>query len=77
MGLRNKRLMKTLAKAVKMDFRGGCYPLDAYNDNVLTDGVIFAVTTRTFGDNNHWLMEVYESIHKQESAEELREGGMV
>lgn len=39
---------------------GGRYLLDGYNNQVLTGDVSFTVTTRTFGDNNHFLMEVYD-----------------
>ena len=46
--------------AVRLDLGGGRYELDGYNQKVLTDGISFAITTRTFGDNNHFLMEVYE-----------------
>ena len=58
--MRNKRLMKITEMAVRMELRGGQYPLDAYNQKVLTDGICYTVTTRTFGDNNHFLMEVYD-----------------
>lgn len=33
--------------------------LDGYNGNVITSGVVYAITTRTFGDNNHFLIEKY------------------
>ena len=60
MRMRNLRLGITLERALGMDLGGGEYPLDAYNDQVLTDGVVYAITTRTFGDDNHFLMEIYE-----------------
>lgn len=40
--------------------RGGVYQLDGYNQAVITNGVSFAITTRTFGDNNHFLLEIDE-----------------
>ena len=58
MGTGNRRRDITFAKAVRMHLRGGQYLLDAYNNQVITDGVAFSITTRTFGDNNHWLLEV-------------------
>lgn len=61
MGLRNKRLMQIAEKAVKMRLGGGHYELDGYNQQVITNGISFAITTRTFGDNNHFLMEVHET----------------
>lgn len=60
MRMRNLRLGITFEQAINMGLGGGEYPLDAYNDQVLLGGVIYAVTTRTFGDNNHFLLEVYE-----------------
>ena len=56
----NLRLGITLAQALEMSLGGGFYELDAYNNQVLTDGISFTITTRTFGDSNHWLIEVYE-----------------
>ena len=47
-------------KAVRMALRGGRYPLDAYNQQVLLNGISYAITTRTFGDNNHFLLEIDE-----------------
>lgn len=44
--------------AIKMRLSGGAYPLDGYNQKVITDGTCFTVTTRTFGDNNHFLLEI-------------------
>ena len=41
--------------------RGGYYELDAYNQQVIVNGISYAITTRTFGDNNHFLLEVTES----------------
>lgn len=52
--------MMITEKAVKMRLGGGQYELDGYNQQVLTNGISFAITTRTFGDNNHFLLEVYE-----------------
>lgn len=56
----NLRLGITFAKALAQHPGEGVYGLDAYNNKVLSDGIIFTITTRTFGDNNHWIMEVYE-----------------
>ena len=39
----------------------GEYELDAYNQQVITNGISYTVTTRTFGDNNHFLLEIYET----------------
>lgn len=39
----------------------GVYALDGYNNTVMWEGIVYAVTTRTFGDNNHFLLEVYEN----------------
>jgi len=58
--MRNKRLMKITAEAVRMRLGGGVYQLDGYNQAVITNGVSFAITTRTFGDNNHFLLEIDE-----------------
>ena len=52
--------MQVTEKAVEMRLRGGHYELDGYNQQVITNGISFAITTRTFGDNNHFLLEVYE-----------------
>ena len=43
-----------------MGVGAGVWPLDCYNDVVLTDGVCFTVTTRTDACNNYFLLEVYE-----------------
>ncbi len=58
--MKNKRLMWITEKAVRMGLRGGQYELDGYNQQVVLNGISFAITTRTFGDNNHFLLEVYE-----------------
>lgn len=58
--MKNKRLMQITEKAVRMGLSGGHYQFDGYNQQVVTNGVSFAITTRTFGDNNHFLLEVYE-----------------
>jgi hypothetical protein len=56
----NRRLCSVFQKAVQSHIGGGYYLLDGYNQQVLNDGICFTVTTRTFGDNNHFLLEVYE-----------------
>jgi len=58
--MKNKRLMWITEKAVKMGLLGGQYELDGYNQQVILNGISYAITTRTFGDNNHFLLEVYE-----------------
>ena len=58
--MKNKRLMQIAEKAIKMRLWGGYYELDGYNQQVITNGISFAITTRTFGDNNHFLLEIYE-----------------
>ena len=58
--MKNKRLMQIAEKAVKMRLGVGYYELDGYNQQVLTNGISFTITTRTFGDNNHFLLEIYE-----------------
>lgn len=62
--MKNKRLMWITEVAVKMNLRGGQYELDGYNRQVLTDGISFTITTRTFGDNNHFLLEIDEGCDK-------------
>lgn len=52
--------------ACRMDLGGGIYELDAYNQMVL-QGVSFAITTRTFGDNNHFLLEIDEDTAGHEA----------
>ena len=56
----NRRLDAVTAKAVGMHLGGGQWLLDGYNNQVLADGISFAITTRTFGDNNHFLLEIDE-----------------
>lgn len=51
---------RTTLRALQMELGAGVYPLDCYNDKVLTDGVCYAVTTRISGSNNYFLMEIYE-----------------
>ena len=50
------------AEAVSMGLGAGRYEFDGYNRQVLTDGVSFTITTRTFGDNNHFLLEIDEGL---------------
>ena len=52
--------MQITEKAVRMRLGGGYYELDGYNQQVVTNGISFAITTRTFGDNNHFLLEINE-----------------
>lgn len=60
-GTGSKRRDRTALRALEMGLGEGIYPLDCYNDKVLTDGICFAVTTRISGSNNYFLMEIYES----------------
>ena len=53
--------MQITEKAVRMGLCEGRYPLDGYNQKVCTDDVCFTITTRTFGDNNHFLLEIDET----------------
>lgn len=57
-------------RAYRMGLGFGMYPLDGYNQKVITDGICFAITTRTFGDNNHFLMEIDEDIENTAGHEE-------
>ena len=59
--MKNKRLMLIAEMAYRMNLGVGEYPLDGYNQKVITDGICYTVTTRTFGDNNHFLMEIDET----------------
>ena len=52
--------MKITERAVRMQLGGGVYELDGYNQMVVTNGISFAITTRTFGDNNHFVLEIDE-----------------
>ena len=54
--------MRITETAVKMGLRGGHYELDAYNQQVIVNGISYAITTRTFGDNNHFLLEIDERL---------------
>ena len=58
--------------AVRMNLRGGQYELDGYNQQVLTDGISFTITTRTFGDNNHFLLEIDEGCDTDTPGDEGR-----
>ena len=51
---------RTLRKAYELGVETGAYPLDCYNDVVITDGICYAVTTRTSACNNYFLLVVYE-----------------
>lgn len=64
--------MKITETAFKMGLRGGRYELDGYNQQVLTDGVSYTITTRTFGDNNHFLLEIDEGCDKDTPGHEGR-----
>lgn len=57
----NRRLDAVIVKALNADWGGqDMLILDGYNGNVITSGVVYAITTRTFGDNNHFLIEKYD-----------------
>lgn len=53
--------MRITETAFRLGLEGGHYELDAYNQQVIVNGISYAITTRTFGDNNHFLLEVTES----------------
>ena len=57
-------------KALEMRLGGGRFLLDGYNNQVLTGDVSFTVTTRTFGGNNHFLMEVYDDADTDTASDE-------
>jgi len=57
-GTGSVRRDRTTSRALRMDLPDGFYPLDCYNDVVLTDGSRFAITTRVSGCNNYFLLEV-------------------
>lgn len=57
----NKRLDIVFGIALGLAELRDVVLLDGYNGKVLTDGVAFTITTRTFGDNNHFLLEINES----------------
>lgn len=48
------------SKALQMNLGAGVYPLDGYNCSVVTDNVMFAVTTRINACSNYFLLEVYD-----------------
>ena len=56
----NKRLDAVIVTALRAYSGESLIALDGYNNKTTTD-VIYAITTRVFGDNNHFLMEIYES----------------
>lgn len=71
-GTGSVRRDRTASRALRMNLPSGFYPLDCYNDVVLTDGSCFAITTRVSGCNNYFLLEIYEDdcdIQHQEAAE--------
>ena len=55
--------MQITEVAVRMDLNRGQYELDGYNQQVVLDGISFTITTRTFGDNNHFLLEIDERLN--------------
>ena len=60
-GTGSVRRDRTFARALRMGVGVGVYPMDCYNDVVMTDGVCYAVTTRVSGCNNYFILEVYEN----------------
>lgn len=58
--MKNKRLSWVFSKALQMNLSAGIYPLDGYNCSVVTDNVMFAVTTRINACSNYFLLEVYD-----------------
>lgn len=55
----NKRLDAVIITALQSDLSYPIIALDGYNNRIATD-IVYTITTRTFGDNNHFLMEIYE-----------------
>ena len=62
--------MQITATAVRMRLGGGQYELDGYNQQVVVNGISYAITTRTFGDNNHFLLEIDEGRDKDTTGNE-------
>lgn len=62
--------MQITATAVRMGLGGGQYELDGYNQQVVINGISFAITTRTFGDNNHFLLEIDEGLYTDQTGNE-------
>ena len=48
----------------------GFYPLDCYNNYVITDGTCYAITTRISGCNNYFLLEVLDNADREFSPPE-------
>jgi len=61
----NKRLEWVLEKALSERNPVGTIALDGYNQKVYRGGCIYTITSRTFGDNNHFLLEIYDEEKTQ------------
>jgi len=62
--------MQVTELAFRMRLGGGQYELDGYNQQVITNGISYAITTRTFGDNNHFLLEIDEGCDPDKAGDE-------
>ena len=62
-GTGSVRRDRTTEMAVRMSLSDGVYPLDCYNNCVITDGICFSITTRTNACNNYFLLEIYGSVN--------------
>lgn len=63
----NRRLRTVFRKALEMRLGGGRFLLDGYNNQVLTGDVSFTITTRTFGDDNHFLLEIEDETDDEQT----------
>ena len=57
-GTGSVRRDRTTRKALGMGLGVGSWPLDCYNNVVMTDGVCFTVTTRVSACNNYFILEI-------------------
>lgn len=55
-----KRIGITLAKALNLGLSEEIRLLDCYNNQVVTNGVSYTITTRISGSNHYWLMIIDE-----------------
>ena len=69
-GTLSVRRDNTIREAVRMGVGEGFYPLDCYNNYVITDGTCYAITTRISGCNNYFLLEVLDNADREFSPPE-------
>ena len=55
-----KRIAITLAKALNLGLSAEKRLLDCYNNQVVTNGISYTITTRINGCNHYWVLEVDE-----------------